>query len=99
MKSVRLGQTALVSEQWLEGRLLVEAFGPWRFGFLLSANGGGMRFHHVRSWLGPVSLPAGWPIRLRAWTRARGSGWRVCVRIDLPLLGLLLRYSGMVVPR
>ncbi len=89
----------LVSTQRLEGGLIVETFGPFRFGFRLSGGPGGLRFDLVRRWLWGLALPARLAPGIEAKAAGRDEGWWIDVSIRGPLLGLLARYEGKMAPR
>jgi hypothetical protein len=93
------GDVHLETTQWMRAGLLIEAVGPMRFGYRLVAVENGFRFQLARRWLGHLPLPAAFSPRI--WGEATGcpGGWRVDARVDLPLLGLLIRYEGCMTPR
>jgi hypothetical protein len=84
--------------QWLQDGLLVEAVGPFRLGFVLVATPETLRFELVRCWLFAFPVPPALRVRVEAVMTARPQSWWVDVRVDVPLLGRLVRYEGEVVP-
>jgi uncharacterized protein DUF4166 len=95
----RFDDLRLVSTQRLERGLVVETFGPFRFGYRLTGGPGGLQFDMVRRWFWRVPIGAGLAplIDGRAW--GREDGWWIDVSIRAPLLGFLVRYEGKVLPR
>jgi hypothetical protein len=78
--------------------LLVERFGPLRFGFELPSDEQGLRMVLRRWWLGPLPLP----LRLAPVTCAReweeGDCFHFDVSIALPVGGPIVRYQGWLRP-
>jgi hypothetical protein len=94
------GGVRLESLQWAWQGLLVEAMGPLRCGFRLTAQRESLRFDVERAWLYALPLPAALAPRVIAVvTEAGPASWHVQVRIAAPLLGLLASYEGEVAPR
>lgn len=80
------------------GDLLVERFGALRFGFRLPARDGGLEMVMARWWLGPVPLPLALaPKSLAREWEAEGR-FHFDVPISLPLVGLVVRYTGWLDP-
>ncbi|HLJ57548.1 MAG TPA: DUF4166 domain-containing protein [Chthonomonadaceae bacterium] len=92
------GTYRLVTEQWMQGSLLVEAAGPIRFGFRLSAADGQMRFRMERCWLGALPVPMFAAPRVTACVTGLQSTWQVWVQVDVPPLGMIVRYEGELAP-
>jgi hypothetical protein len=92
------GGVALVSEQWQKGGHLIERLGNNEITFALLAEAGALVFQQVRvrMVLGPVGLPM--PAILAPKVSARvvddGGVMRSEIRVELPVLGLLIRYGG-----
>jgi hypothetical protein len=78
--------------------LLLEATGPACLGFALAVEGGGLAFASRRAWLFGIPLPRCCAPAVAAVSVPQGPGWRVQVRVRVPLLGELVRYEGSVVP-
>jgi len=80
--------------------LLIETAGPLRFGFRVAAGPECLRFEQVRGWLYGLPLPHALMPRVMATATAtaREASWAVDVGVELPLIGLLARYSGEMVP-
>lgn len=92
------GGLHMATRQWQQGDLLMEAAGPLQFGFCLTADAVGMGFECVRCRLFGIPLPRALSPRIVSTTTAEGEGWRLYVRIDAPLLGMLAQYEGDVTP-
>jgi len=86
----------LVTRQWLQDGLLMEAAGPMRFGFRMTADATGMRFEFARCWFVGIPLPSALSPQVNATVSEYEEGWWLQVRIDFPLLGMLTRYEGKV---
>jgi hypothetical protein len=84
--------------QWRRDNLLVEETGPLRLGFQVIGDAAGMRFTSVRSWACGLPLPSLLAPRVTAIVTGQDDGWWVEVRVELPVLGLLMRYEGEVTP-
>ena len=89
----------LVTKQWLQDGLLIETAGPLRFGFRMAADAAGMRFEFARCWLLGLPLPVALSPRVQATVSEYENGWWVCVRMELPALGLLTQYEGKMTPQ
>ena len=80
------------------GPLLVERFGPLRFGFDLLSDDRGLSMNLKRWWLGPMSLP----VFLAPYSPAReweeNGIFHFDVPISLPIVGLVVRYRGWLRP-
>ena len=91
------GGHKLESVQWAEGGLLVESFGALRLGFRLVVEPPALRLEPARAWL--LGLP--WPLALAPRGTGvevgRDDGCAIVVRAEVPLLGLLVQYEGLVV--
>jgi hypothetical protein len=78
--------------------LIVERFGPFRFGLALDWDGARLRII-PRSWaLGPLQLPLWLMPQGLAWEEERDGRFRFHVEIHLPLIGLVTRYEGWLEP-
>jgi hypothetical protein len=92
------GGHRMESVQWAAGGLMHESLGAVRLAFRLTVDGTALRLEAVRAWV----LGVRWPMALAP----RGSGVEVggadgcaiVARAEAPLLGLLIRYEGLVVP-
>jgi hypothetical protein len=86
------------SVQWATEGLLIEALGPMRLGFRVTVDGAALRLETVKAWM----LGVRWPL----WLAPRGTGIEVgredgcaiVARGEMPLLGLLVQYEGLVLP-
>lgn len=94
----RFGSHRLASTLHEQGGQLVERFGPLRFRFDLPSDEAGLEMH-MRGWsfLG-VPLPLALAPRSRAREWQEGEHFRFDVPITLPLVGLLVHYSGWLEP-
>jgi hypothetical protein len=78
--------------------LIVERFGPFRFGLALDWDGRRLRII-PRNWsLGPLPLPLWLMPRGPAWEEERDGQFRFHVEIILPLIGRVVRYEGWLKP-
>jgi hypothetical protein len=95
----RFGRHTLATTQIDHHGMLVESTGPSSLGFQLSIKSGALLFHPSRAWV--LGIP--WPLWLAPsivahnWPNEPG-GWRVRVEFRVPLLGLVGRYEGDVMP-
>ncbi len=92
------GSQCLMTRQYQRQGLLIETAGPLRLGFRLTADTTGMQFRFARCWLLGLLLPNALAPRVHAEARGGDACWRVKVQIEVPLLGLLTRYEGELVP-
>jgi NAD(P)-dependent dehydrogenase (short-subunit alcohol dehydrogenase family) len=81
------------------GALLVERFGPLRFGFDLPGGPDGLSMRLVRWWLGPVPLPPALAPRSEAREWEEDGRFHFDVPIALPLAGLVVHYRGWLEPK
>jgi hypothetical protein len=79
-------------------RLLRERFGPFAFDFALVVDGGRLMLVPRRWSLFGIPLPKSLGPRGDACESAEGDRFNFQVEIALPLLGLLIRYRGWLVP-
>jgi hypothetical protein len=86
------------TRQWRADNLLIEETGLLRLGFEVIADAAGLRFHSVRGWLAKLPLPPPLLPRVTAIIIGREASWWVTVRVELPLLGLLMQYEGEATP-
>lgn len=87
---------ALVTSQWQAGPLMIEEAGPMRFGLEVRQVGKGMTFRQKRAWFARVPLPPFAAPRVWADVVGEGDGWRVEVRVSVPILGQLVQYAGKI---
>jgi hypothetical protein len=92
------GAHRLVTEQWMDGDLLVEAAGPIRFLFRLTATEHGMEFDMERCRVATVPLAMAIAPRVSARLRGLATSWQVTVQVDVPILGMVVRYEGEMSP-
>ncbi|MDT5270072.1 MAG: hypothetical protein QOH49_2258 [Acidobacteriota bacterium] len=82
------------------GPLLAERTGPFELLFRLNVEGGALAYRQERAALRAgglrVRLPRLLAPRVEAWERAAEDGVRVSVCVTAPLVGLLIRYEGLV---
>ena|SRR5579871_2373384 len=93
------GAQRLVTRLWQEEDLLIEAAGPLRFGYRLSADAREMHTVSTRCWLLGIPLPSALAPRVNACASAEEAGWWVCVRVEVPVLGQMAHYEGEVTPQ
>lgn len=86
-------KTPMVTEQFEDGRVLVERMGPLSLHFRLEIEQGALVFRLVDARLLGCSLPRSLRPRVcgREWGPDRT---RVAIRAEAPALGLLLAYEG-----
>ena len=82
-------------------RLLAERTGPFELLFRLNVEGGALAYRHAGAALRAgrlrLNLPRILAPRVEAWERAdECGGVRVSVCVTAPLVGLLIRYEGLV---
>ena len=94
----RFPSRTVASTQWERDQLLVEAFGPYSFSCSLELEGADLVYEFRRAWLLGVPLPSWFLPRAEGIASGDEKGWRVVVRILLPVLGEILRYEGQVEP-
>ncbi len=91
------------SRQWQgAGRwegLLCESFGPFTFGLALVVEAGKLRLI-LRRWalFGILALPVALAPRGHAFEAEEGGRFRFDVAIALPLIGMIVRYRGWLLP-
>ncbi|MFL6254863.1 MAG: DUF4166 domain-containing protein [Pyrinomonadaceae bacterium] len=82
------------------GTLLAERAGPFELLFRLKVEGGALAYRHAGAALRAGSLRVNMPRllapRVEAWERAGEDGVHVSVCVTAPLVGLLIRYEGLV---
>lgn len=92
------GVRGLITTQRPWRGLLLESAGPITFGFRLVVEDGGMRFDHRRTWFCGIPVPRLVGPAVAAWTMPGGDGWQIDVQLRAPLVGLIMRYHGMMKP-
>ena len=88
------GGAAFSSQLSQSGGLLIERFGPLRFGFELTGEGRGLSMHLRRWWLGPISVPLALGPRGVARETEVDGAFHFDVPIALPLAGPTVSYRG-----
>ena len=78
--------------------LLIEETGPLHLGFRVMGSAEGMRFESVGGWFCGLPLASPLTPRVTAIVIGHEESWRVDVRVELPVVGLLIRYEGEVTP-
>lgn len=78
------------------GDYLIETMGPLRLRLKPEVAGGALHYRLVDIRLGPVTLPSWLAPRLTAWECERGDRYEFNVNIELPVLGRLVRYGGVL---
>ena len=92
------GNQRFVTRQWYCNGLLIEAAGPVRFGFRVTASPAHMEFFMERFWLHSLPVPLAMAPRVHAVVYGRGSSWWTIVQVEAPLIGLLVKYEGEMIP-
>lgn len=94
------GDTTLCTTQWASGASLVEGLGPVQCWFHLREDAGALVFEQERSTVGARGVSVPLPPPLAPIIRGRAEpcevGVHVHVRIEAPLVGLLVDYDGVV---
>lgn len=92
------GGVAMVSEQWQDGGHIVERVGTTEVRFALVNEQGALVFRQVRHALrlGPLRLPLPSFLAVRVSARVHEEHGAMVsdIRMEAPVLGLILRYSG-----
>ena len=89
-----IGDRAMSSRLWEQGRLLCERLGPVRFGFHLGVEQGVVTWRVARVSALGVPLPAGWFRDVIAQESETEGRYRFDVVATLPGIGLLVHYRG-----
>jgi len=89
--------TAFSSRLTQRGSLLVERFGPLRFGFALRREPDGLSMHFARWWFGPLPMPRFLLPRGTAREYEAEGRFRFDVPVALPLIGPIIHYRGWLV--
>jgi NAD(P)-dependent dehydrogenase (short-subunit alcohol dehydrogenase family) len=92
------GGTAFSSRLAQRGALLIERFGPIRFGFTLRPEPDGLTMHFARWWLGPLPMPRFLMPRGTAREYEAEGRFHFDVPIALPLVGPVIHYRGWLAP-
>ena len=90
-------QMRSVLRHW--NRLLLESVGPLVLGFELLVEDGGIQFVQRATWLLGVRLPLAIAPRASCKVTPTGEKWKLDVRLELPLVGPLVRYHGVMAPQ
>jgi hypothetical protein len=91
------GGHRLESVQRMWRGLLVESLGPVTLGFRLVAEPPALRLVPARAWVLGVPWPLALAPRGSGVEVGRDDGCAIVARAEAPLLGLLVRYEGLVV--
>ena len=95
----RFGPHRLETTQTDHRGLLVESAGPASLGFQLTIDEGALLFRLRRFWVLGIPAPRWLAPSIAASNLPKEpGGWRVCVEFRVPLLGLLGKYEGDVMP-
>lgn len=89
-----IGGRAMPSRLWREGDVLCERLGVARFGFRLEVVDEAIVWRVVRVGVFGVSLPPRWFTGVGARESADGERYAFDVWASLPLVGLLVHYTG-----
>jgi uncharacterized protein DUF4166 len=94
----KFGQRRMRTRQRHWGRLLLESTGLVVLGFELLVEDGGMHFEQRGAWLLGLKLPRFIAPRASCKVTPTGEKWKLDVRLELPLVGPLIRYHGVMAP-
>ncbi|AHE57160.1 SDR family oxidoreductase [Sphingomonas sanxanigenens] len=94
----RFGRHGFSSRMTARKGLLIERFGPLRFGFQLAADAEGLAMHLRRWSIAGLPLPLALAPRLSGREWQEGDRFRFEVDAALPLVGRVLRYEGWLRP-
>ena len=92
------GGTAFTSRLSRRGAMLIERFGPIRFGFALRRVPDGFTMHFQRWWLGPLPMPRFLMPRGTAREYEAEGRFHFDVPVALPLIGTVIHYRGWLTP-
>ncbi len=81
-----------------DAALIVERFGPFRFGLALDWDGTRLQIIPRRWGIGPLPLPLWLMPHGPAWEDVQDGRFRFHVQIILPLIGPVVRYDGWLEP-
>jgi Domain of unknown function (DUF4166) len=90
------GDQRFISWQRRRRDMFVESFGLLAVGFDLVASEAGLRFVQKRTWWLGIPWPRSLGPRVEAVEAPAADGWKVDIRLALPLFGPLLRYHGIM---
>jgi hypothetical protein len=90
------GGRRMVSIQWAQGSELMERVGAASFSCSLLVEGSRLHYQFQRAWWIGVPLPRFLAPFVESYVEAGDGGWRVLVRIFMPLLGELVCYQGWI---
>ncbi|HEX2900057.1 MAG TPA: DUF4166 domain-containing protein [Bacteroidia bacterium] len=86
----------LVTTQWAEDGLFVEAVGGVKMSMRLRIADGILHFDPVHTRAMGIKVPKWLQITVAANVREQEDGWRIFVETRSAVLGLLFRYSGFI---
>ncbi len=90
------GGKPLVTQQWAEGGLFIEAVGGVKMAMRLRVADGFLHFDPVHTKAMGIRVPKWMQISVIAHVREREHGWEIFVETRSAILGLLFRYSGLI---
>jgi hypothetical protein len=91
------GPHKLQSVQWAQEGLLMESFGVTRLGFRLHVEPPALRLEPVGVWVLGVALPRALMPQGTGVEVGRDDGCAIRVRLEIPGLGLVAQYEGLVI--
>jgi hypothetical protein len=91
-------QHCLETVQWARGDLLMEALGRVSFSSVLVVKGERLRYEFQRAWYAGLPILRWLSPSVASHVDAGETGWRVVVRIFVPVLGEIVRYEGWIEP-
>ncbi len=86
----------LVTRQWAENGLFIEAIGPTKMAMRLRVASGTLHFDPVYSKFLGIKIPNALSVSVLASAQETESGWSIMVETRSTLLGLLFRYDGKI---
>lgn len=90
------GGQKLITRQWVEKDLLIEAVGVVEMALRLRVSEGILRFEPVFTKIIGIKIPQAIGITVHAQVEEQAKGWTILVETRSALLGLLFRYRGLI---
>jgi hypothetical protein len=90
------GGKPLITQQWAEDELFIEAVGGVKMAMRLRVAEGFLHFDPVHTKAMGIKVPKWMQISVAANVRERENGWEIFVETRSALLGLLFQYSGFI---
>jgi hypothetical protein len=90
------GGKPIVTEQWAENGLFIEAVGGVKMAMRLRVADGTLHFDPVHTKALGMKVPKWMQIAVAAHVQERDGGWEIFVETRSAILGLLFQYSGFI---